>query len=352
MNIRDFCQVICLISTAAACKDRQEESKVHQIFYDAKDGERGDVSQRQAAKSGEFPFAISVGNKCAGFLISPEFDIAMTANHCQIKVNDPVCYADDALKDTICANPGLVSEILESSKSYLYDYSIIKISWVDPLPNNARHLQLEAFDTISALKKGLGQLKLVGYPADKYAKGLLTVSHCQVRAGVNEARHLKQDIRNAQLLNQWQAETIYYQDPEYDLMREKCYTFNKERRTFRADCSVYGGNSGGPLIDANSGRAIGLPATYYPEKALQSQCYKAYWQKFFWPIWYPNDATGQFKSPPEPKNSWADKWDNLDRETSAIEDIPEFIPIFEIVQTSEYLRANAEKFDLSPTKEN
>jgi hypothetical protein len=350
--IKNACIINFLIFAICACKKRDSDSETSQIFYRSEDSARGDVSQRRGARPEEFPYILTVGNKCTGFLISPDFEYAMSANHCGIKVNDSVCFAAQALKDSHCDQPGIVSEIVDSSKSYIYDYAILRIRWVDPLPSTAKFLRLEDHNNISQLKEDASRVELIGYPADKYAKGVLSISHCKLRAGINEARDKRRDDAVAFLLQSWQTNRKYRQDPEYEAMRDECYTFNTERRTFRADCSVYGGNSGGPLIDSVSGRAIAMPATFFPETVKASKCYGKYWEKFFWPIWHPNDAEHKFKPPPEAKNHWATRWDNLDREKSPIEDLPEFIPVFEMVRASAFLQSNAEIFGISGPQEN
>lgn len=74
------------------------------------------------------------------------------------------------------------------------------------------------------------RLQMIGYPADIYRKGKLTVTeNCWV---------LQTNVRS----------------PHADLLDTSS----------RHNCSTWGGNSGGPMILEESTVAIGLPFTYYP----------------------------------------------------------------------------------------
>lgn len=99
-------------------------------------------------------------------------------------------------------------------------------------------------------------LKMLGYPGDEYRNSRPTVSeNCYVQpdstaAAIDAIPENLRDPRYAEWLSQKKAENPL--------------TAKLGFRIRKMNCSVYGGNSGGPIIIENSLDLLGLPLSYYP----------------------------------------------------------------------------------------
>lgn len=102
------------------------------------------------------------------------------------------------------------------------------------------------------------QLQMIGYPADTDRRGMLTVTErCWETSGVG--KDFFTNLPTARLGGNVGVIPI---DPT---LRSSVQELNRELRWH--NCSVYGGNSGGPILLYGTRIAVGIPAAYHRQSA-------------------------------------------------------------------------------------
>jgi hypothetical protein len=129
---------------------------------------------------------------------------------------------------------------------------------------------------------------------------------------------------------------------------------------FYFDCSVYGGNSGGPIyyLDEITKEPIvvGFPSTYFPKPSPDAassdlSCYDAFAPEFITPI------LGNYR-PYYGSNEGQSAWNDVDRAKTPLEHLPAAIPMPMIVQKSKFFASrpdlvfNSKDEDLDSAIEN
>jgi hypothetical protein len=291
-------------------------------------------------------------NRCTAFVLDAQKHIAMTAKHCSPLVGDKVCFGAKDLNwandpTANCLTFGWLAEVLGESPQAQLDYVIFRFDTAQPSPQMGS-VKLIANDVLSTLALNGTPIAMAGYPADSYREKMFTESRCRVRSGLADDPYRADYLG---LIQFWESGSTQLPgatvpgtkskaqplaaERDYPAMRNACYTIGigpLDRPLFFEDCSVFGGNSGGPIVLAGKRLVIGMPRTYYPEKPFQSQCYKDYWDKFFKPY---------YRTPmPEPHTF--DNWDKLDRNAIRLNDFPTAIPMHVIVENSGYLKTHPE----------
>jgi hypothetical protein len=319
----------------------QGNSDSKQVFTDA---------QRQSINHEEAPYILRLANQCTAYIIDKTLFIAITADHCGPELNMPVCFGANTISDQSCSYAATITELLEDKTKVPQadveelDYTVFKFQFSGAIPANMKALKLSGSEAI--LTKAVNEkmpLALVGYPGDNFQNGALTRSDCVARAGMQ----LEVDPENDKLIKAWEADAKYKGDPEYAQMRQACAHVNNEPKRFRpsfiADCSVYGGNSGGPLKFADHDIALGMPATYLPSPQTpvpEGDCLEKYWDKFFKPL--TNSVTKEQVIAEGKKQR--ENWDKLDRSTTDMNVIkatfPREIPLHLIVEKSPFFLSN------------
>jgi len=101
------------------------------------------------------------------------------------------------------------------------------------------------------------RLQMIGYPGDKWRKGQLTVvENCWINDGNRTISYndLDDEVKEA-LKNS--AGNKNKNDTNMGLLLSAKQLYH--------NCSVYGGNSGGPIILEGTHYVLGLPSSYWPE---------------------------------------------------------------------------------------
>lgn len=374
--------LLCLMvqSFAAACKPRREKtsSDVEQIFA-------ADLIEGGWRVSGvnfsETPYLIALENGCSGFVIDWKNQYAMTAAHCHPVEKMPIYWgavSSNNFKQQVFDRrivPAQISEIIESSRPAELDYAIFKFTSdydFSPLVGTEAVVSSAANNLSIMLQRGKtlpnapdSWVYMTGYPSDKYAQSQITTSKCHVQSTPTLTK-LQSTFKPqwTKLMNAWEApDSVYKKDPRYPGMRE-CFRdmaiANNER--FFYDCSVYGGNSGGPIYYRGPKTArsvvIGLPRTYYPDPEDEDsnnskfdKCIDDYGDTFFKPI-----VSDTKKDYPylyyKTSYTWNKEWDSSVRNPDPNADVtvyPSAIPMVNIVKTSSFFKEHLEYWSENAT---
>jgi V8-like Glu-specific endopeptidase len=211
---------ITLTATASCKKPKQDDANLNQFFENSK---------RRRANSAEQGMVMRLDNGCTAFAVKNTADksLIITARHCVDFDPKSWCANGGGLTDNF-GNSGRCTQIIASTvaKDVMMFESDIDVSKV-------QGLRLASF-----VPQKSTRLTMIGYPADNYAKGQLTVTE-----------------------NCWILETEVRENGHK-------YKTDKTRITDRIashNCSTYGGNSGGPMILKGSDIVVGLPYSYMPD---------------------------------------------------------------------------------------
>jgi hypothetical protein len=146
------------------------------------------------------------------------------------------------------------------------DVAIIEIELKNSLGFNASQRQRNAFVNnhrplrLADFEPEVGdRLKMFGYPADRERRGNPTVSeNCWVLPPDAKSVWFALDHDNLEPAFQRYVDGARNRpaNPNNALLRQTRRPFN---------CSVYGGNSGGPIVLEGTRTVIGLPVSYYPD---------------------------------------------------------------------------------------
>lgn len=100
------------------------------------------------------------------------------------------------------------------------------------------------------------KLKMLGYPNSRTRRGEFTItSDCWVSTG-RPVEYVDLDSEEKAGYQAWAASNRGPGNPLAELV--------KNNRVAYHNCSIYGGNSGGPIIKDGSRYVLGLPTTYWP----------------------------------------------------------------------------------------
>ena len=142
------------------------------------------------------------------------------------------------------------------AKNDYNDFMIIEIAYnskkiENRIRESAKFLRLADFIPPEGTK-----LKMLGHPADSERQGQpTTTENCQIQ---NQNRPIGKEYTTDETaaLNKKSA-------PRTALGEEKRNLFMLNAEKLGHNCSTYGGNSGGPILIADSDIVIGLPGGYY-----------------------------------------------------------------------------------------
>lgn len=375
-NMRYF--LLFLFFTAASCKPRQQDtSSAKQLF-----AERW---REIGINTAEVPFIIALENGCSGFVLDWEDKIAMTAAHCEPEETQKVYFQASSTHDLEGqvargeAYHGIIQNILAKRVQGELDYVVFNFSsnhsFKDLIGTEA--VLLDDEQKFGELLANKTQIYMTGYPSDvapptvknqsvknQYADSRLSRSRCNVRSEIRltpRAAANKEDWKK--LIAAWEApDTPEYPNPyrangkEYSDMRA-CYpeVASGNNGRFYYDCSVYGGNSGGPIyyIDPVTQRAvvIGLPTTFKrgPQSKIDdakdfADCNAKYVDKYFKPIIgaaaYPL-VTKEDKNTPSATIPATRNWENSSRQDD-YRTFPTAAPVTRMISASPFFTRHTE----------
>lgn len=180
-------------------------------------------SLRRDANESEKGLVVRTPKGCAAFFIKNNQNktILGSARHCFDHKITEWCNTGGPLVDNF-GNQGKCERIIAADTTH--DFAIFSAKF-PYIPSADQTLTLTTFEP----KIGTN-LKMIGYPADKYRAARLTVTeNCWI---------LKSSVTSPHL--------------------------NMRDRSSLHNCTTYGGNSGGPMIVSGTSFVVGLPFTYAP----------------------------------------------------------------------------------------
>lgn len=334
--------VLGFIVFASACKFHSNESSVKQIFSDAR---------RETISSTEVPYMLAVNSKCSGFIIDHEKRIAITATHCDVAKKSPICFGQEQLinfeeqKSVTCPkHGGYISEIIESSSHLDFDYVIFRYEFDNPVTSIGQSVRLNGERNLESLLNGKTELNMIGYPGDPDQQSRLTRSRCRVRTSTLHHDELGEfSFQVKKLYNDFQSKLSekpdLLKDPDLNEAITICFQealdkAHQYRPSFKTDCSVYGGNSGGPILIEASKVVIGMPSSYLLKPTMEQSDSEISCTDYFRPYGI------KFPTPPSSDPKVAHQWNKLDRNSSDLSNFPTAIPMHLIVDHSEFLKNN------------
>lgn len=213
----------------------------------------------------------SKSGRCTGYFvknINERFFIA-TAQHCAKYNFEKYCNDKGVHITTASGNhKGFCESVLITHDKS--DFVIIEARFINPEAVRKSIKFLTLADSVPAAGTNL---KLIGYPGDEERRGQITVSEkCQVlstnRSAMQELTKEELEFLGAKKslpqAPHVQADPFRPQavDPEVAAAKKyakdiKAYAVKKLH-----NCSVYGGNSGGPLLAFGSDVVVGMPMNY------------------------------------------------------------------------------------------
>lgn len=211
---------------------------------------------------------------CAAFMVENNQNrlLVGTARHCYNWKITEACQ-DDQIR--IVPDEGLSANVVGRctqviASSVLHDVTIIEIELRNRFGFRATNNQRRQFNefyiplTLADFSPTPGdRLQMYGYPGDDTRRGRGTVSeNCWVLdpsgPGVIDSLDMNNlDPRFQRYVDRARSRTP---DPEVTYFREAL-----RQNKFGHNCSVYGGNSGGPMLLEDTTTVVGLPITYYPD---------------------------------------------------------------------------------------
>lgn len=209
--------------------------------------------------------------RCTGYFVKNadnRFFIA-SAQHCANYDFAKFCKAGSISITTASGNHKGSCENVIISYPYS-DFVIFEARFANP---DEVLRSVEFLTMSSSTPPGGTSLKLIGYPGDEERKGQLTVSEkCSVvktnRTAMQEMK--KEDfelLKGKQPAKPAPKQTVAPQkprepNPEVELQKRRAADIKKYAVKKLHNCSVYGGNSGGPLLIHGTTTVIGMPMNY------------------------------------------------------------------------------------------
>ena len=188
---------------------------------------------------------------CSGFFVtnSDHRLFVATARHCADYHFAEAC-RDGKLKVETFAGKfrGTCSAVIASDDDH--DAVIFEAEFANPADQVVEKIRFLDLSTKGA--PAGTRLKMFGYPGDAYRNGTLTVTeNCWANKGRDSRRYLT--VGEASISQEFSAS----QESDDWTTRIR----NKENMV-AYNCDVYGGNSGGPVLNEDTLDVIGMPATY------------------------------------------------------------------------------------------
>lgn len=198
--------------------------------------------------------------------------IVGTARHCYKWVISEACSGDEIriLPDGELAGKfqGRCERLVASS--VLHDVALIEISLHE---RNGRRLSARAMQRV---REGItplrladyvpaeyDHLKMYGYPGDEERRGRATTSeNCWVLPA--DAPSVWDGLDHENLERRFERYIERARNAPTDPVVAR-YRESLRQNRLKYNCSVYGGNSGGPIVLEGTRDVVGLPVTYYPE---------------------------------------------------------------------------------------
>lgn len=370
------------------CKPRRELSEEkHIIVSKTRGGDRHDGRFTVENPAAQFPFILISETGCTSFIIDVEKGYALTAFHCSIidvtdKTKSPVilkpklCYdlKQDIKKDLydnldFCKYPAKITQVLDYSirdegPNGGSDFILYKYEWTGPVKPIARAIKISSSrDDLLVARQGKLPIQLVGYPADNIQQAKLTRSECVVKSDLSQSAKMRERLALLSQFNppnpknsQVPAEQVCF-DYFADFFGISVgFVGDISQTRFTTDCSVWGGNSGGPYIVNWQGEwiALGMPATYIPDKKrnpadeanLESYRKKFAENKYTCKSVYDRDFRSALG--PEPWNEIEEIFSTTSSyalpETDTARFLPKGIPLADQIQSSTFLKANGKRY--------
>ncbi len=364
---------LCLLSACSAAMAGQSAAERKTIFNDGIGSAIGPDSRRRLIDPSEATYVMSTESNCTAQILDVE-GVGLTAAHCRVQVGEAVCYGQEARYGTLsdpaqCPHRGRVTELVEwgpyfqtqnraeypevlkvESRDEL-DHLVFKFEWESDPPPSATTIRVAGRSVVGSLFLRRTPLALVGFPSDEYADDRLTRSECVVR---EKTQTVERAPVFAWLAERWERDARYHQHPAYQEMRQACVFIEQyppRNLFFRADCSVYAGNSGGGLVAEKARIAFGMPDNYNgpPKKARSLPCFAktdatgaTYWDIFFRDLLKGAEPWRAAGNP---------NWNQLDRASALTGDFPKFIPMSSIVEHSPFFRTHPQYVAADPLSE-
>jgi hypothetical protein len=270
---RAFLSLLALTLASCGSDFDSRETSVLASYNFFENSERRDLSGQEqrfilrAVKPGQ-----AIG--CTAFLIENNQDriLVGTARHCYNWKITEACNEDQIRITTdegFSANVvGRCTQVIASS--VLHDVAVIEIELRNRLGFRATRNQRRQFEDfyiplrLADFSPTLGdRLQMYGYPADDARRARGTISeNCWVLDPTGSMAADSLDMDNLDPRFQRYLDRTRSQTPNAQV------TYFREalrQNIFGHNCSVYGGNSGGPIVLEDTTTVVGLPITYYPE---------------------------------------------------------------------------------------
>ncbi len=201
-------------------------------------------------------------NHCSAFFIKNNQNklFVGTHNHCAQYELEKYCAGNNSKEKIIFkswAAPDIVGYCKRVvAKNDYNDFMIVEISYnskkiENRIRKSAVFLRLADFIPPEGTK-----LKMLGHPADSERQGQpTTTENCSIQ---NQSRPIGKEYTSDEMatLNKKSV-------PRTALGEEKRNLFMLNAEKLGHNCSTYGGNSGGPILVADTDIVIGLPGGYY-----------------------------------------------------------------------------------------
>jgi|CXWL01.1.fsa_nt_gi hypothetical protein len=226
-------------------------------------------SRRRAPTAAERKPIVRISTKllnCAGFFVKNQADefLIATARHCALYRFEKACKDNDIEVVTAAGSfLGRCESVIAEGRND--DMVVFKARFTAP---KKKLLTFIDFLALSAVPAPQGMpLTVIGYPADRYSNGSLTLTeNCWANNGTTADSLLTSEER---LATQKAADRTrkYFQSKgeDYDAYVGFHKFFSTHSQLQAHNCTTYQGNSGGPFLWSGHPIAFGMPAGSHPD---------------------------------------------------------------------------------------